>query len=189
MRILWLCNMVPGAVRASLGGSRDGGLWIDHVLEDLRRQDVAMLLLCLGGEGSGKLDERTSYALFSQGKPYVYSPALEERFGLWLRDFQPDIIHIWGTEYAHCLAMVNAAKKAGMGQRVVISIQGLCGVYARHYCEGVPERECSRSTLRDFLRQDNVRQQQEKYRLRGVLEHQALREVSHVIGRTDWTGH
>ena len=186
MRILWLCNMIPGVVRANLGGSNDGGLWIDHVLDDLRWQDVTMLLLCLGAEGSGTLDERTSYALFTEPKPQVYSPSLEERFILWLRDFQPEVIHIWGTEYGHCLAMVNAAKKAGMAERVVISIQGLCGVYARHYCEGVPERVCRRSSLRDFLRQDNVRQQQEKFRLRGVLEYQALREASHVIGRTDW---
>ena len=186
MKILWLTNMLPGAVRSQMGGSGDGGLWIDRVLEDLRQQKLQLLLLCLGGEGSGRLDERTEYALFSEKKPYVYSPSLEERFVLRLRDFQPDVIHIWGTEYGHCLAMVNAAEKAGMSERVVISIQGLCSVITRHYCEGLPERVCRRSTLRDLLRWDNIRQQQKKFRRRGELEVKALRKVCHVIGRTDF---
>ena len=186
MKVLWLTNMLPGAVRSQMGGTGDAGMWTDHVLEDLRQQKLQLLLLCRGGEGSGKLDERTEYALFSEKKPHVYSPSLEERFVLRLRDFQPDVIHIWGTEYGHCLAMVNAAEKAGMLERVVISIQGLCSVITRHYCEGLPERVCHSSTLRDLLRWDNIIQQQKKFRQRGELEVKALQKVSHVIGRTDF---
>ena len=186
MKVLWLTNMLPGAVRSQMGGTGDAGMWTDHVLEDLRQQKLRLLLLCRGGEGSGKLDERTEYALFPEKKPHVYSPSLEERFVLRLRDFQPDVIHIWGTEYGHCLAMVNAAEKAGMAERVVISIQGLCGVCARHYCEGLPERVCRRSTLRDLLRWDNIRQQQRKFQRRGEMEIRALQKASHVIGRTDF---
>ena len=186
MKVLWLCNIIPGAVRAHMGGSNDGGMWTDHVLSDLRQQKLTMLLLCRGGDRSGRLDDRTAYALFSEEKPHAYSLSLETQFGIRLKEFEPDVIHIWGTEYGHCLAMVNAAEKAGMADRVVISIQGLCSVCARHYCEGLPEKVCRRSTLRDLLRWDNVRQQQKKFRLRGDMECQALRQVSHVIGRTEW---
>ena len=58
MKVLWLCNMIPGAVRAAMGESSDGGgLWVDHVLSDLRkREDISLLLLARGGNAQGRLD-------------------------------------------------------------------------------------------------------------------------------------
>lgn len=36
MKLLWLCNMVPGKVKEAVsGGSTGGGLWVDSVLEGL----------------------------------------------------------------------------------------------------------------------------------------------------------
>lgn len=187
MKVLWLCNMIPGAVRALLGGSADSGMWVDHVLSDVRqREDISMLLLCMGGEASGSVDARTEYALFPEKKPHVYDRELEERFSGWLHAFAPDVIHIWGTEYGHSLAMVNAAKALGMVDRAVISIQGLVGIYARHLAEGVPARVCRGFSLRNVLRGDNILQQQRNFEQRGNMERRALEQVSHVIGRTDW---
>lgn len=187
MKVIWLCSMIPGPVREKLDGRTGGALWVEHVLSDIRqRENTTLRLLCPGQEGSGQLDQRTSYALFREGKAYVYSSRLEEWFTRELEAFSPDVIHIWGTEYGHSLAMVNAAKNAGMEKRTVISIQGLCGIYARHYCEGLPHWVCRRSSFRDFLRQDNVLRQQHKFELRGKLERVALERTCHVIGRTDW---
>lgn len=188
MKVLWLCNMIPGAVRAAMGESSDGGgLWVDHVLSDLRkREDISLLLLARGGNAQGRLDERTTYALFSEPEPHRYEAGLEAMFARLLKSFSPDVIHIWGTEYGHSLAMVKAAGQAGLADRVAVSIQGLCGIYARHYCEGLPEWVCRRYSFRDFIRRDNVSQQQRKFYLRGQMERQTLEEATHVIGRTDW---
>ena len=187
MKVLWLCNMIPGAVRAAMGGSSDGGLWVDHVLSDLRkRSDISLLLLARGGNAQGRLDERTEYALFSEPEPHRYEPELESCFARWLRSFAPDVIHIWGTEYGHSLAMVKAAEQEGLADRVAVSIQGLCGIYARHYCEGLPDWVCRRYSIRDFLRRDNVSRQQRKFYLRGRMERETLEKTTHVIGRTDW---
>lgn len=188
MKVLWLCNMIPGAVRAAMGESSDGGgLWVDHVLSDLRkREDISLLLLARGGNAQGRLDERTAYALFSEPEPHRYEAGLEAMFARLLKSFSPDVIHIWGTEYGHSLAMVKAAGQAGLADRVAVSIQGLCGIYARHYCEGLPEWVCRRYSFRDFIRRDNVSRQQRKFYLRGQMERQTLEEATHVIGRTDW---
>lgn len=187
MKILWLCNTIPSAVRRALGGSPADGMWMEHVLSDIRRLGgIDLRLLCPGAETSGKLEDGTEYALFTEKKAYVYNRGLEECFTRQLREFQPEVIHIWGAEYGHALAMVNAAKNAGMEKRTVISIQGLCSIIARHYCEGLPHWVCQRSSFRDFLRQDNVLQQQHIFERRGRLERMALERTSHVIGRTDW---
>ena len=95
---------------------------------------------------------------------------------------KPDVVHIFGTEYAHTLAMVNACQK----EKVVISIQGLTSVISKHYMAGLPINVQNRFTIRDFIKQDNLRQQQNKFIKRGLYECEALQKVKHIIGRTTW---
>lgn len=188
MKLLWLCNMVPSKVKEAISGSAvSGGLWVDNVLAGLRqREEMVIHILCPGHGSKGEVDGRCGFATFTEGLPHVYMPELEKKFREALMDFQPDVIHIWGTEYGHTLAMVNAAEASGMLERTVISLQGLCSAIAGHYAEGVPHRVQRENTFRDFVRQDNILQQQRKFCLRGELEVQALEKVGHVIGRTDW---
>ena len=186
MKLLWVCNMVPGEVRAKISGAGGSGFWIDHVLSGMRQRKIPMHILCRGGDARGQLDEQCSYALFPEVPPQQYSARLEATFLQELQQFQPDVIHIWGSEYSHTLAMVNAAQTAGMLERTVISIQGLCSVYAGHYYEGVPQKIVSGYTFRDFVRRNNLLQQQKVFALRGKLEVEALQKVPHVMGRTDW---
>ena len=188
MKLLWLCNMMPAKVAEAIRGNKNsGGLWVDRVLEGLRQQEnLTIHILCPGEDAQGSLDDSCTYRTFFLGVPHRYRPELQERFQEELRHFRPDVVHIWGTEYAHTLAMVNACEKEGLLESTVISIQGLCSVYAGHYAEGLPGKVCSGYTFRDLLRQDNIDQQRRKFVLRGNLEVAALRKARHVIGRTDW---
>jgi len=185
MKLLWLCNMAPGIARKKEGR---GGLWMDHVLADLRkREDLTIRILFPGKpEQTGSVDDRCSYAAFESGLPYEYKKEQEAMFRRELAEFAPDVIHIWGTEYAHTLAMVNAAEAAGLLSSLVISIQGLCSVYAGHYAEGVPYAIQRIGTFRDVIRRDDIIMQQKKFALRGALEVEALKKARHVIGRTQW---
>ena len=188
MKLLWLCNMVPGAVKKAITGKEGNGLWVDHVLQDLRRQeDLEIRIFCpYKKEKAGNLDNWTSYRTFRTKLPHQYLPELEERFCRELEEFKPDVIHSWGVEYAHALAMANAAEKTGNLHRMAVSIQGLCSFIAGHYCEGIPYSVQRSATFRDLLRRDNIAQQQKKFVLRGQLEQQTLEKVSHIIGRTCW---
>jgi len=185
MKLLWLCNMAPGIARDMKDG---GGLWIDHVLSDLRcREDITIRILFPGKpDQTGNPDARCSYASFELSLPYEYKEELEARFRNELETFSPDVIHIWGTEYAHTLAMVNAAESLGLLDHLAVSIQGLCSVYAGHYAEGVPCEIQKSGTFRDLVRRDNISMQRKKFALRGDLEVRALKKARHVIGRTAW---
>lgn len=186
MKLLWLCNIAPAAVQEQISGRAVGGLWLDSVLRDLRQQGFTIRLLCPGTGIDGNVDDKCSFATFREGLPYVYLPELETFFCKELDSFQPDVIHIWGTEYGHCLAMVNAAIKKGMISRLAVNIQGLCSFIAKHYNEGVPYEVQKSGSFRDVMRKDNLLQQQAKFALRGELEIQALEKVMHVVGRTHW---
>lgn len=183
MKLLWLCNMAPGFVRKEDGK----GLWMDHVLAGLRRQNITMRILFPGQEAKqGSVHEACSFVSFKSALPYRYIPEQELLFEKELQEFQPDVIHIWGTEYAHTLAMLHACEKYDFLNKTVINIQGLCSVIARHYTEGLPYSVQRGATFRDVIRLDNVLQQQKKFLLRGENEAKALQKVHHVIGRTCW---
>jgi len=80
--------------------------------------------------------------------------------------------------------MVNICQKKNIN--AVMSIQGLVSIYARHYMACLPAEVQKRFTLRDFIKQDNLNQQQKKFIKRGEFEIEALQKVKHIIGRTTW---
>lgn len=187
MKLLWLCNNAPGAVRSHLSGKPESGVnWVDHVLSGLRKQGFTVRVLYRGTGEPGVIDKTCSYAAIGETPAHIYVPELETCFREEIRSFQPDVIHSWGIEYHHALAMVNAAEAEGKRSCMVASIQGLCRFLADHYTDGIPEAVQRSTTFRDMIRKDNILQQQEKFILRGQLETKALEKLCHVIGRTDW---
>ena len=106
MKLMWVCHIFPGIIQERLNGSGNGALWVEHVLSDIRqREEITLRVLAPGPEASGRIDEHLSYSLFPEPKMYVYQPGLEERFVKELEQFQPEVIHIWGAECAHSLAV------------------------------------------------------------------------------------
>ena len=106
---------------------------------------------------------------------------MEAAFREIFLDFQPDMIHIFGTEFPHALAAVRAF---GKPERTLIGIQGLCGEIAKVYMAGLPEAVQRKVTFRDFIRKDSIRQQQEKFIRRGENEAETIRNCGNITGRT-----
>lgn len=130
----------------------------------------------------------TAYAFEEDlAHPESYPPGIAEKLSGELlaiaEDFGPDVIHCFGTEYPHTCAICEAYPRK---ERLLISIQGLCGVYAESYMADLPERVIQRVTLRDFLKKDSLEKQQEKYRMRGEREIRSVKAAGHVSGRTPW---
>ena len=188
MNILWLTNIaLPDASRLMNEKPSPFGGWFvsaSTLLADDEKISLAIAFPKIGLNDVQVLkgDKIIYYAFppvsekdIRSNRPHTYLKKILDKA-------KPDIIHIYGTEYAHTLAMVNARQKA----KVVISIQGLTSVIARHYLTGLPVNVQNRFTLRDFIKQDNLKQQQSKFIKRGALEIEALQKVKHVIGRTTW---
>lgn len=98
---------------------------------------------------------------------------------------KPDVMHIWGAEFQHSSPLMEAAARAGMQNRVVVSIQGLLSVYAKDYTAFLPQSVVNAYTLNSLLK-GNIRCGQKKFEKGGQKETALLRRVSHIIGRTDW---
>ena len=216
MKVLWLCNIMLPAIARKMGlpySNREG--WLTGIYERICRakeQAGAGGGNGLPGEGAGielgicfPMDEKTAEVVDGKGKgrgfrleesgsscygfvenlaaPEVYDDRLEGRMKEILEDFKPDLVHIFGTEFPHTLAMVRAF---GRPERTLAGIQGLCFACAEVYRADLPERVVYRKTFRDWLRRDGILQQQEKFRIRGEREKEALKNVAHITGRTEF---
>ena len=118
---------------------------------------------------------------------WEFEDAHQKIFADILKEIQNiDVIHVMGTEYGHSLSAVLAAEECGFCEKVVVSIQGMVSFYAKHTFADLPTEVIDSWTIRDFIRQDNLRKAQKKMELRGTYEVQALQKVHHIIGRTDW---
>lgn len=191
MKVLWLCNVIIPQISSDLGIEiENGGGWLTQLADMLDKVDNIELGICApyrqGRELTKKKWGHNSIFWGFQNQmwnPCRYDSSLEVLFRGIIEEFNPDIVHIFGTEFPHTLAMVKAFNKP---DQTVIHIQGLVSVYAQHYCAYLPCEVTKKRTFRDFIKRDNIIQQKRKFELRGEFEVEALKQVGHVMGRTDW---
>lgn len=188
MRILWLCNtLLPHvAERLSLPKTKPES-WISGTAEVLSaREDVELIYLFPAKAELSLTEGRTHFLSYPQGSIRRLEKKQVAAFVQILRSYTPDVIHVFGTEYPHAYAMLLAAKEVGLLDALVVHLQGLCSMIARHYFAGIPFSARHGATLRDLLRRDNAYMQMLTFRRRGALEVRALSLARHVLGRTDF---
>lgn len=190
MKVLWFCNFIlPGVAKALSVEAPSGGGWVSGAAQALMQNEGVELSVCFPQSFSGELLTGMVGKLRYYGFPcapkaaHIYDVSTQKWQEKILATEKPDIVHIWGAEFASSLAMVNAFRCPA---KTIINIQGLCGYIAKHSSAHLPYRDCVRYTLRDFLRKDRIIDQQKNFGLRGKLEAEALGKVGHVIGRTRW---
>jgi len=100
-----------------------------------------------------------------------------------VKNFQPDLCHIHGTENTHGLACMRACPDL----KYVISIQGLISVYSRYFYTGIKSIEIIRNiTIRDLVLMDTLFNGKKKFERKGRCEYEYIKRSKHVIGRTRW---
>lgn len=179
-QVLIFSNIILPKIASHLSMTPNySGGWIIGLVEELLQSGkvdltVAFPAFGLKSKVSGSISELRYYG-FSQSKSdmHEYNSGVENNVNAIIAEVRPDIVHVFGTEYPHSLAIINACESLGILDRVVINIQGLVSIYARHYYAGVPKSIYLRWKQSDFVK-------------RGKYEIEAIRKVKHVIGRTDW---
>lgn len=101
-----------------------------------------------------------------------------------VREVNPDITHIFGTEFLHSFLFSLACKELRIP--VVVSIQGILSFYNLHYLMGLPFLTSYGFTLRDILKLDNVYLQKKKMEKNSFFEREVLRNAGNAIGRTNF---
>lgn len=202
MKVLWLCNvMIPmvaeqfnmtatnkegwisGVAEVVLNRQRENGIELSMAFPTPRAMIPADHEICkrVLRVGDAVL---TCYGFYEDtDRAEVYDKKLERMMQEILDDARPDIVHCFGTEYPHTLAMTRVLPDKS---RLLIGLQGICALYAEAYYADLPEKVIRRVTLRDYVRKDSLPEQQNKFVQRGITEKEAITLAGNITGRTEW---
>lgn len=190
VKILWLINIsLPEANQLMGEGTSPFGGWLINASKDLANKEGIDLSIAFPTNKASKFKELTGEKI----NYFPFTPVKEtdnkvieynESFEKLLNKLQPDLVHIYGTEIAHALSMINTCNKLNI--KTLISIQGLVSIIGNHMYSNLPIYVIYGSTLRNIVRRDSVYWMKKSFKRRGNNEIEALKRTSHIIGRTTW---
>ena len=198
MRVLWLCNVMLPMIGEYLEKPySNGGGWLTGLSEDILKSNkknlefaVCFPMLFENQIIKGRIKkEENKMELQFFGFPIqnkneaIYDKNVEGYLKLILDEYDPDIIHIFGTEFGHTLAMTRVNEKK---ERIIIGMQGVLAICAQRYEANLPKHIVNRYTFRDLIKRDNIKDGKHKFMIRAKFEEEALNNVTHVLGRTSF---
>ena len=190
IKLVWLVNKILPQIAKARGENADviGG-WTVQLADILsNREDIELSVFYPQHDKKeniyGKAGRINYIGFYEEAIPELkYNPGMTDKMSEALSEIKPDLVHIWGSEFVHCLSMVKAFNNP---DKSVISIQGLIHYWGLKYEGSLPQTIIKRHTFRDMLRHDSIYEQKQKFLARGKCEIDAIKLVKNVIGRTDW---
>lgn len=164
--------------------------WLESMLDALIEADPC-IEFCLLGWDWRPCDVqigRVRHVSFGRGGMTWYKKIpryFEEKARQLIAEFNPDVIHVQGTEYFYgCFDPSVYA-----GKPVVVSLQGVISGYHMHYNGELSPKELFTSSfnLRKLLKNQSVFNNQTAWReIRAEQEEKIIHQHNAFIGRTEW---
>lgn len=183
MKILWICNTIFPDVAEYLGMDKTvfGG-WMYGLADELAKRDdinLCVATVC-------KVKKFTNIKLNSINYFVIPGENVRLREKYWislLNEFEPDVVHIHGTEYDYGMSLMNIRPDL----KFIVSIQGLVSVYSRYFFCGMNFVDVVKCiTLRDLIRGNTIFNMKANFKARGKIEKEYILMADAIIGRTFW---
>lgn len=186
MKILWLVNIVMPELAVHLGRKPSvfGG-WLSGAMGAVKAAGHE-LLVCTTEENTTEtrceLGGVTYYLIERDEADY-----LSREFRGILNREQPDMVHIWGTEFAHSLALARVTPP----EKLLVTIQGSLEYYKNAVYAGIPESVCRDNLIHKTLRRlrkggQSIDLQRISFAERAKAEVETLRLARYIHGGSAW---
>lgn len=181
MKVLWIVNTIFPYPAQKLGIEESvfGG-WLNGLAENLKNEEKIELAIATTYNGS-------NIKKFYDGKIVYYLIPSKNNLRdnkKVLEEFNPDILHIHGTEFNHGMSFFDNCSE---NTKKIISIQGLTSCISKVYLSGISYKDIIKNiTIRDILKRDNIFQQRRKFINSGKHEIELIKKADNIIGRTIW---
>lgn len=189
MKILWTVNLIPNEIADKIGYNTVvlGG-WVESMAKELKKyDDIRLAIAC-------KSDTNTVFHETVNGTEYFslnYEPStplekLIEACKSIAEQFNPDIIHIEGTEFLHAKAMLDVGKN--MNIPTVVSLQGILNGQYQYQCGQlqIDDMMFSRSMTNIFSAWILHLRKTRWYKPRMKPESEIIGNADYILGRTTW---
>ncbi len=184
-KIMWLCNTPLPDIQSELGVKIQNEGWLQGISDQLRkRKDIELHYVFPQGKNRKLFKKCVNNIYFwgfysNAGNGYELSQDRKVIIGKVIKEISPDIIHIFGTEFAHSLECMQAVQDR---TKLIVSTQGLISELAKVYTKKIPIIEQVLHTGHS----DSLLEEKYGFYRRGINERAILKEVPNVIGRTAW---
>lgn len=192
MKILWFTNGLLPKIAEQIGvkASVNEG-WLVGMSENLLsgKFNISLTVACSQSVFAHTVTghvSRYDYRAYYEKNKNVFDPNLKNEIVHIIKEIDPDVVHIMGTEYQHAYSIMCAIAECDLLCRTVVSIQGLVSVYAKHYAQMLDGKLKLKKTIRDLLKNEGMHKSYEELHRRGEYEEKTIKLCKHVIGRTDW---
>lgn len=184
MKILWLVNIVMPELAVHMGGKPPvfGG-WLTGALEAVRAAGHELTVCTV---------QETAYEGAVSGVRYLTLPEddpdyLTVHFRNVLEQEQPDLIHIWGTEFPPSWALARAADP----EKLLVTIQGSLEIIKDQARAGIPAKICRDTALHKLLRRlhkggQAIDLQVKSFAKRAEFEKKTLCRAKYIHGGSAW---
>ena len=184
MKILVLANVpLPQITKEMNLNQINSGGWVSSFLESAKQIEELEFIYCFCSKIISKKIIGNIEAIRYYGFPLNSRLNYFDEFKKILNSESPDLLHIFGTEFYHSLAMVKAFDNPN---QTLIHIQGLTSIYATHFTSNLPCKVVKKRSFRDLIKSDGILKQQKEFIRRGLFELEAIASVNHIVGRTEW---
>lgn len=180
MKILWLVNIIMPELAQHLGRKPSvfGG-WLTGAMQAVRGAGHQLVICTTGQEDLGRYE--------TGGVTYYICSADMQSMKQILEAEQPDVVHIYGTEFAQSWAMSQAADPT----KTLVTIQGAMACLKDVVYAEIPERICRDNLLHRFLRLvhrggESMELQKRSFEKRAVTEQQVLTRAKYINGGSEW---
>ncbi len=189
MKILWIVNMIFPQVSDYLKQPRGvSGGWLLDLADGISGDPKFELAVAsvYGGEEfqSVKLGNIVFYLLPGGGKKKMfYSKSHIAYWGKIMEEFDPDLIHLHGTEYSHGLVCLDAFPE----RRYLLTIQGIISAISREFNADLTFGQKLRyRTLKEYLHLNGMLEKEILFKRNVQYEHRMIQGVHYATGRTFW---
>lgn len=189
MKVLWIVNLVFPTVAQKLGlGTSTSGGWLLDLAKEVSVQsgvELGVMTYYAGNEFIDIEHEGVRYFLLPGGsKRLLYrNPKTSADCKRIVSLFQPDLIHIHGTEYAPGRAMLDVHPEIP----TLLTIQGIIKRISEEYYGGFSLWQIIKmSKIKDILKGKIPLTYKLLYKHNAKREEEVLKRVKYVTGRTDW---
>lgn len=192
MKVLWVTNVIPQNISSMKGYG--GGGWIAGALESLSCHKGLEISIAYPGLGNNGLEKEKhgniSLICFPRKALIKRLPiprtnlSRQEKLNIKsiIDEVKPDILHVFGTESSHSRIFVEYF---GKPERTVIHIQGLVSMIAKHCVTGFPFW-AQHLIVPSSLFWGTIHSKKRELKKAGRNEIATIRQVSYVMGRTEW---
>ncbi len=179
MNVFWICNIIFPDIQEQLGMSKGyGGGWMSSLAKSMADKNQVKLFIISPYNGNEYRE------ILKDNLMHFIIPKIElvSRCNNIFKKYKVDLIHIHGTESGYGNIIIDAFPE----NKYVVSIQGLVSVISKHYLSSLPHNVINKKTLRDFIKNTNIKKEQKNFEIKGIKEKELIQKVDHVIGRTTW---